>query len=77
MAREALAAVAVVASEIKAHQSGCTEAWRANYNTLEEIKSGQRQAFWWTMSVLGTIAGSVILALAVVLMHALVKANVL
>ena len=76
-AQEALKVATTAVTEGRVHAAACAVQWVAANETLSSLKDGQIRAFWWMIGLLGGTCSMVVLALGVVLMHALIKANVL
>ena len=76
-AQEALKVATTAVNEGRIHAAACAVQWAAANETLSSLKDGQIRAFWWMIGLLGGTCSMVVLALGAVLMHALIKANVL
>ena len=76
-AQEALKVATTAVNEGRIHAAACAVQWAAANETLSSLKDGQIRAFWWMIGLLGGTCAAVIVALGTVLLHALIKANVL
>ena len=76
-AQEALRVATTAVTEGRIHAAACVVYQQAAAEKLGDLKKGQSQTFWWMIGLLGGTCSMVVLALGAVLMHALIKANVL